>query len=298
VLRTGEPGRFERTLVSQGRVLELYAFRVEDGTQRRVAVLFTDITARKQAEEAQARWLAEIQRANEELQQFARIVSHDLNEPLRTMRTYAQLLARRAKGKLDEAEGEYLAFVADAAQRMQQMLSDLLAYTHAGGAVSESTAVDCEAVLAQVVSDLQVANTEQHAAITHDSLPTVSGDATRLKQVFQNLIGNALKFRDSTPPRVHVSAQYLNGQWQFAVRDNGIGIDPAQSGQLFQVFQRLHTHHEYPGTGIGLAICKKIVERHGGRIWVESRPGEGSTFYFTIDEKRGQESGWQSRESA
>ncbi len=165
---------------------------------------------------------------------------------------------------------------------MQQMIAALLAYTRAGGQLPEFTAVDCEALLAQVVSDLQVLFAEQHATLTHDPLPTVVGDATRLKQVLQNLLSNALKFSGEVPPHVHITAQGLDGQWQFAVRDNGIGIDPEQVGQLFQVFQRLHPRGKYPGTGIGLAICKKIVEQHGGRMWVESRPGEGSTFYFTI----------------
>jgi PAS domain S-box-containing protein len=243
-----------------------------------------DIGARKQAEAEREALLAELQRANAEFQQFGYIVSHDLNEPLRTMSNYVQLLARRAKGKLDSPAEEYMAFVTDAAKRMQQMLSDLLAYTHAGQ-TPEFQAVDCEEMLAQMVSDLHTAITEQQATLTHDPLPTVRGDATRLKQVLQNLIGNALKFRGPTPPRVHVSARREDGHWRFAVQDNGIGIDPQHVGKLFQVFQRLHTRSEYAGSGIGLAICKKIVEQHGGRIWVESRPREGSVFYFTISDK-------------
>jgi PAS domain S-box-containing protein len=240
-----------------------------------------DITARKQAE-AEREWLlAELQRANGEFQQFAYIVSHDLNEPLRTMSNYVQLLARQMKGTLDETTTEYMAFVTDAAWRMQQMLTDLLAYTRAGQAPEFQT-VDCEVVLAQVLSDLQTRITECGAVITHDPLPTVQGDATRLGQVLQNLIGNALKFRTAVLPHIHVSAQRENGHWRFAVRDNGIGIDPTQVKRLFQVFQRLHTSSKYPGTGIGLAICKRIVEQHGGRIWVESQPSEGAIFYFTI----------------
>jgi light-regulated signal transduction histidine kinase (bacteriophytochrome) len=165
---------------------------------------------------------------------------------------------------------------------MQQMIKDLLAYTRAGDQAREFTAVDCEQLLARVEHDLQSAITAQQATITHDPLPTVPGDVVRLKQVFQNLLANALKFRGEAPPRVHVSVQRLNGQWRFGVRDNGIGIAPKQARRLFQVFQRLHPHSAYPGTGIGLAICKKIIEQHGGQIWVESAPEQGATFFFTL----------------
>ena len=282
VLRTGEPLRSESGLVTQGRVLDLYSFRVEDKTQRRVAVIFKDITARKQAEAARTRLLTEVQRANEELQQFAYIVSHDLNEPLRTITNFLQLLTRRLPDTLDAEAAEYLAFVEEGAQRLRHLLADLLAYTRAGGEGQEVAAVDGNALLARVLADLQLAIAESGATITQDPLPTVWGDATRLGRVMQNLIGNALKFRGPTPPQVHVSAQREGKQWRFSVRDNGIGIDPAQAGRLFQVFQRLHTRKEYPGTGIGLAICKKIVEQHGGQIWVESELGKGATFFFTL----------------
>ena len=282
VLRTGEPLRSESGLVTQGRVLDLYSFRVEDKTQRRVAVIFKDITARKQAEAARTRLLTEVQRANEELQQFAYIVSHDLNEPLRTITNFLQLLTRRLPDTLDAEAAEYLAFVEEGAQRLRHLLADLLAYTRAGGEGQEVAAVDGNALLARVLVDLQLAIAESGATITQDPLPTVWGDATRLGRVMQNLIGNALKFRGPTPPQVHVSAQREGKQWRFSVRDNGIGIDPAQAGRLFQVFRRLHTRKEYPGTGIGLAICKKIVEQHGGQIWVESELGKGATFFFTL----------------
>jgi len=235
-----------------------------------------DITARKQAEIA-------VQRINDELQQFAYIVSHDLTEPLRTMNRFVQLLASRYQGKLDATADEYIAFITDGAQRMQQMLADLLTYTRVGGQAMTRAAVDCNALLDRVCNDLQIAIQESGARITHDPLPTVRADATRLGQVFQNLIGNALKFRGAAPPRIHVSAQREGRRWRFAVRDNGIGVDPKQAERIFQVFQRLHSR-EYQGTGIGLAICKKIIERHGGRIWVESTPEEGATFYFTISD--------------
>jgi PAS domain S-box-containing protein len=212
-----------------------------------------DITARKSAEAERERLLAEVQRVNAEFQQFSYIVSHDLNEPLRTMSNFVQLLARQLYGTVDAEATEYMAFVTDAAQRLQQMLKDLLAYTRVGQP-PQLQAVDCEMLLAQVLDALQTRITECGAIITHDPLPTVQGDATRLGQVLQNLIGNSLKFC-TTPPRVHISAQPEGRHWRFAVCDNGIGIAPHQIGKLFQVFQRLHSRSEYPGTGIGLAIC-------------------------------------------
>jgi PAS domain S-box-containing protein len=220
----------------------------------------------------------------DELRQFSYIVAHDLNEPLRTIGTFVHLLARRYQGKLDATADEYITFVTDSAQRMQQMILDLLTYTRTGGQDLTLAPVDCEALLARVLIELQGAITESGATITHDPLPIVQGDAARLGQVLQNLIGNALKFRGEAPPQIQVSAQHEDHHWRFSVRDNGIGIDPRHAERIFQVFQRLHTRQEYAGTGIGLAICKKIIERHGGRIWVESRPGEGSIFYFTISE--------------
>jgi len=257
--------------------------RYAHGTIIGASKIARDITARKKIEATLARQAAELQRVNEELQQFAYIVSHDLNEPLRTMRNYVQLLARRSTGNLDGEAVEYMAFVTDAAERMQQMLSDLLAYTRAGQ-TPEIQSADCETVLASVLNALQARITACGAVITHDPLPTIRGDATRLGQVLQNLIDNALKFCQAKPPRIHITATKDKYHWQFSVRDNGIGIDPQQITRLFQVFQRLHTRSEYTGSGIGLAICKRIVEQHGGRIWVESQPGAGSIFHFTISE--------------
>lgn len=258
--------------------LSLSLRRDQWGTPMGMIGYALDITSRKQAEAA-------VQSVNEELQQFAYIVSHDLSEPLRTMSNYMALLARRYKNKLDATAEEYINFAVNGAQRLQQMITDLLAYTRAGGQDLTMNPVDCNALLAQVCNDLHLIIRENDAAISHDPLPTVYSDATRLGQVLQNLIGNALKFRSAAAPQVHVSGRREGQWWRFSVRDNGIGIDPSQATRLFQVFQRLHTRSEYQGTGIGLAICKKIVEQHGGRIWVESAPGAGATFYFTIRDK-------------
>jgi PAS domain S-box-containing protein len=285
-LRTGQPYEYQARLLravdGSYRWHLIRAVPVLD-SERRVLRWFgtnTDI-------EEQQRTVVELQRLNEDPQQFSRIVSHDLNEPLRTMSGFVTLLAQRYQGKLDATADEYISFVTDAAQRMQQLIQDLLAYTRVGQP-QEFTTVDCEALFTRVVAALQMQITECGATVTHDPLPTVLGDATRLGQVLQNLIGNALKFRGQASPHIHVAAVTEEHQWRFAVRDNGIGIDPSQTERIFQVFQRLHTLSEYPGTGIDLAICKKIVEQHGGRIWVESQPGQGSTFYFTVSAEDGE----------
>lgn len=232
---------------------------------------------------------AALQRSNEELQQFGYIVSHDLTEPLRTVTNYLQLLTRDYRGKLDATADDYIAVAVDGAQRMQELIKGLLAYTRVGSNPDvPSTSVDCEALLARTLQDLAMAIQETGAEVTHNPLPTVRGDIRQLGLVLQNLIGNALKFHGNAAPRIHVSAEREEHGWRFAVRDNGIGIAPEHAERIFQVFQRLHTRCEYPGTGIGLTICKRIVERHGGRIWVESTPGQGSTFLFTISETQGE----------
>lgn len=234
---------------------------------------------------------AELQLSNEELQQFAYIVSHDLQEPLRTVASFMQLLAKQYQGKLDTSAEEYITFAVEGTTRMQQLITDLLSYVQAGNQEQKLAAVDSEALLVHTLDDLRLVIAESDAEVTHDPLPTVHGDAVRLGQVFQNLIGNALKFRGQTPPRIHVSAQQEPTQWIFSIRDNGIGINPQQAERIFGVFQRLHTPKEYPGTGIGLAICKKIIERHGGRIWMESTPGQGTTFFFSLPVRTDPEQG-------
>ena len=241
-----------------------------------------EIAERKRAEEATALKARELERSNAELEQFAYVASHDLQEPLRMVASYVELLALRYRGRLDPDADEYIRFASNGAHRMQELIRDLLAYSRVGRRGKPFESTDCSAVCATALANLQVAIGESGAVITHDPLPTVMADATQLTQVFQNLIGNAIKFRGSEPPRIHLSARRQAAEWVFEIRDNGIGIDPKFSGRLFQIFQRLHGHDEYAGTGIGLALCKKIVERHGGRIGVESAPGRGSTFSFTI----------------
>ncbi len=241
-----------------------------------------DITERKQAEEELAARAQELARSNADLQQFAYVASHDLQEPLRMVASYTQLLAKRYRGKLDADADDFIGFAVDGAHRMQALVNDLLAYSRVETRGKEFSSTEADAALDNAVRNLKVAIEETHAIVSHDPLPTVPADATQLCQIFQNLIGNAVKFHGPERPRIHVSAKQQGGEWCFSVRDNGIGIDPRNSDRIFVIFQRLHAGREYPGTGIGLAITKKIVERHGGRIWVKSEPGQGSTFSFTI----------------
>ena len=241
-----------------------------------------DITERKEIEEALQRKTEELARSNAELEQFAYVASHDLQEPLRMVSSYVQLLARRYKGRLDRDADEFIDYASDGALRMQRLINDLLAYSRVGTRGREFEEVKLETVLAQALDNLKLAIEDSGAVITHDPLPLAYGDGSQLAQVFQNLIDNAIKFRGDEPPKVHVSAVIQGGECVCSVKDNGIGIAPEYSERVFLLFQRSHPRREYSGTGIGLAICKRIVERHGGRIWVESEPGAGSTFYFAI----------------
>jgi PAS domain S-box-containing protein len=251
-----------------------------------------DVTERKRYEAELRARSEELARSNRELEQFAYVASHDLQEPLRMVASYTQLLARRYEGRLDAQADRYIHFAVDGAQRMQALINDLLALSRVGTLGKPFQPVDMQAVLGRVLQWLQPALAESRGAVTHDPLPTLVGDPGQLEQLLQNLVANALKFRRlDVPPRVHVSAERRRGEagdeWRFGVADNGIGFDMQFAEQIFVVFQRLHTRAEYPGTGVGLAICKKIVERHGGSIWVTSTPGEGTTFHFTLAERAG-----------
>jgi PAS domain S-box-containing protein len=242
----------------------------------------SDITERKQAEIALRAAHEELKRSNAELEQFAYVASHDLQEPLRMVSSYTQLLLRRFGERFDGDSREFMGYIVDGAARMKQLIEDLLAYSRVGTKGKEFREVQVEEALRRAVGNLRAAIEEAGAAVTWDALPTVMADDTQLTQLFQNLIGNALKFRSASVPRVHLFVSRQDPDWHFMLRDNGIGIEAQYFERIFMVFQRLHNKAEYPGTGIGLAICKKVVERHGGRIWVESRPGDGSAFHFTL----------------
>ncbi len=229
---------------------------------------------------------AELARSNAELEQFAYVATHDLQEPLRAVASCVQLLQKRYEGGLDGQAHEFIAHAVDGTKRMQTLINDLLAYSRISTHAQVFASTNCEMVLQEALANLMVAIAESGAAVTRDPLPTVSGDATQLTQLFQNLVGNALKFRGGRPPQIHIGAVRNDHEWRFSVADNGIGMEPQYFERVFLVFQRLHTRKDYQGTGIGLAICKKVVERHGGRIWAESEPGQGATFCFTIPETK------------
>jgi PAS domain S-box-containing protein len=256
--------------------------KLEIGGTRVYTAVLRDITERRRSEEAIAANARELARSNAELEQFAYVASHDLQEPLRMVASYTQLLARRYRDRLDGDAIEFIEYAVDGVTRMQALINDLLAYSRVGTRGGEPVPVDMDEVLERVLRSLGPAIEEARAAITSDPLPTVMGDAIHLSQLLQNLIGNAIKFRGEEDPRVHISATRQNGEWLFSVSDNGIGIAPEFRDRIFVIFQRLHSRGEYPGTGIGLSICRKIVERHGGRIWVERSPQGGSEFFFTL----------------
>lgn len=237
---------------------------------------------RQQAMEKLKRLTQDLERSNTELQQFAYVASHDLTEPLRMITSYLELLGGHVRRKLGVEEQEFIGYALDGARRMQGLIQDLLDYARVDTRGRPMEPTDCEQVLETVLANLKLAVGENHAVIEHDRLPVVKGDSAQLMLVFQNLIGNAIKFHGKDAPKIHVGASRNNGEWVFEVKDNGIGIDPKNFNRLFVLFQRLHTRREYPGTGMGLAICKKIIERHGGRIWIESKPNNGAAFFFTL----------------
>jgi PAS domain S-box-containing protein len=272
-------------------LLSVTLVRSTNGEPRYFITQMNDISARKHAEAQLARQREELARSNAELEQFAYVASHDLQEPLRMVASYTQLLAKRYQGQLDERADRWIDYAVDGARRMQALINDLLALSRVGTHGRSPEPTDSGAVLARALGSLQSVVAESGARVTSDPLPVVLADGGQLEQLFQNLVGNAIKFRrPGVPPEVHVAAQRRTDdgrdEWLFSVRDNGIGLDPAYADQVFAMFQRLHTREEYAGTGIGLAICRKIVERHGGRIWVDSTPGGGATFSFTLPVER------------
>jgi light-regulated signal transduction histidine kinase (bacteriophytochrome) len=261
------------------------SIRDAEGNPIGFVAITKDITERKNAEKERETLIGELKRSNEELQQFAYIASHDLQEPLRTISSFTQLLSRRYKGQLDKDADEFIEFIVDGTNRMQAMIKDLLQYSRVQTRGEEFKLTDVENALNQALFNLKVTIEENNAEITHDKLPTVIADEKQLIQLFQNLISNAIKFRKpDEPPKIHISSRKddENMEYILGVSDNGIGMEQQYAGRIFELFQRLHTRDEYKGTGIGLAVAKKIVERHGGRIWVESELGKGSTFYFTL----------------
>ncbi|MBI4334895.1 MAG: MEDS domain-containing protein [Chloroflexi bacterium] len=280
VLRDKQPLFFEAFFGVEPYVnwYDVRAFPTEEG----LVVFFQVTTERKEAEDSLRRRTEELARSNAELEQFAYVASHDLQEPLRMVSSYVQLLKERYQGKLDRDADDFIGYAHDGSTRMQRLINDLLAYSRIGTRGREFQVVNLETALTRAEDNLKLAIQESGTVITHETLPQVYGDGVQLAQVFQNLIDNAIKFHGDAPPRAHVSAELNGNECVCSVRDNGVGILPEYFPKLFLLFQRLHTREEYPGTGLGLAICKRIVERHGGRIWVESTPGAGSIFRFTL----------------
>ena len=262
--------------------------RDASGTPIAYLELNSDITARRRAELELQRTADELARSNAELEQFTYVASHDLQEPLRMVASYSQLLARRYKGQLDADADEFIGYAVDGAMRMQALIEDLLSYARVGSRGRPFESVDCESLVARTLADMRHSLEEVSATVQVGPLPTVQGDPVQLSQLFQNLLSNALKYRGGQAPRIEISVVRRATEWIFCVRDNGIGIAPEYSEQIFVMFKRLHRRERYPGTGIGLAICKKIVARHGGRIWVESEPDEGAGFFFTLPAAEGQ----------
>ena len=290
---------------NETRWMEAFPTLVQkDGRVDAIQVIARDITQRKVAEEKVTQYqehleelvaerTAELEninlqlaRSNAELEQFAYVASHDLREPLRKIKSYTELLSQRYEDQLDARADKYIHYIVDGSARMQQLITDLLTYSRLGRAELNLNLTALSAILDSVISDLELTIRESSATITADPLPTLIVDAQQINRLLQNLLGNALKFHGEAPPQIHIAAQQKSGEWLFSVSDNGIGVEPQYTERIFLIFQRLHTRGEYPGTGMGLAICKKIVENHDGRIWAESQPDQGMTFHFTLPLRR------------
>jgi signal transduction histidine kinase len=270
----------EKNLILQQEISTRRA--VEKALQEQNLVLQQEISNRQRAESALLKSNQELARSNAELEQFAYVASHDLQAPLATIASYAQLLEKRYKDQLDSKASKFIDNIVHGCTRMQTLIDDLLEYSRVGRSRKPFQLTDCNHAVEQALANLQGAIRETQAVVTVSELPAVMGDISQLVQLFQNLVGNSIKYRHDAPPVVHITACKQEKDWLFSVSDNGIGIATQHQARIFQIFQRLHTQKEYSGTGIGLAICQKIVERHGGYIWVESKPGQGSTFYFTV----------------
>lgn len=273
VTKNGE--KFWATITSTG---------IYDENQKLIGFtkLYRNSTRQKATDDKLKRLVESLEHSNQELERFAYIASHDLQEPLRMISSYTKLLEKKYHDKLDDEAREYIYFAVDGAMRMQQLITDLLLYSRVTTRGKPFLRTDTQALVEQVIHSLGVSIHETGAHVTYDKLPIVMADEVQLTQLFQNLIGNAIKFHDSKPPRVHLSAKQVGGEWVFSIEDQGIGIAEQFHEQIFLIFQRLHNRKNYPGTGVGLAICKRIVERRGGRIWVESQLGRGAKFCFTI----------------
>jgi PAS domain S-box-containing protein len=309
--RVGVEAHFQRSLREGGEYTDEFRVLCPDGTvhwvearglTERVAGgrymhscgVMLDVTVRKQTEDELRRTIEQLGHANMDLEQFAYITSHDLQEPLRMVSAFIGLLRDDYQGKLDVKADEYIAFALEGALRMQALIKDLLEYSRIGARMKDVVLTDVKESLLAALANLKMAIEESQARITLHPLPMVMADGLQLTMVFQNLVGNAIKYRQPhVTPEIDIKAEKEEGEWRFTIRDNGIGIDPQCYGKLFKVFQRLHTRDHYQGTGIGLAICKKIVEGHGGRIWAESAIGQGSSFYFTLPDST---AGWQGKE--
>jgi PAS domain S-box-containing protein len=277
-MRVHQPEGSVRWVLFKGR--GLYD---EAGKPIRIDGIAMDITARKQTEVRLTQTIAELSRSNKELEQFAYIISHDLQAPLRSIASFAEILADECRDQLSKDTNRYINFIVGGSRRMYRMIEDILAYSRTGTYEIELDPVDFESVFSQAVENLQSSIEEREAVITREPLPVVKADQSQMILLLQNLIENAIKF-SVEKPHIHISAVLSGNEWFFSLKDQGIGIDPVQFNRIFNLFQRLHTEEEYPGTGVGLAICKKIVERHGGKIWVESEPGQGTTFTFSLPE--------------
>jgi PAS domain S-box-containing protein len=244
--------------------------------------LIMDISQRKADEDALEQSALDLKRSNEQLEQFAYVASHDLQEPLRMITSYLQLLERRYKSALDQDASDFIAYAVDGATRMKALINDLLAYSRVKTGEQNFAQFETGKAVEQAITNLQMQINESGAEIICSSLPVILGNEAQFVQLFQNLLSNSIKFHGAEAPKIKINAVQNDNMWKFSVQDNGIGIEPQYVDRIFIIFQRLHTKDRYPGTGIGLAICKKVVEHHGGRIWAESTPGDGTTFWFTI----------------